>query len=122
MKLWVAGFRMKWNLIAYLQDWVKLEGSKLVWLDTTDNLFTECQFPVLNAPPGRLVALYGQKGLEAQWREECVLNLLRAQNWPAAVAAWKQISTNGAPPLSLRKSFVMSIAVAAADDVYEGLV
>ena len=68
MKLWVAGFRMKWNLIAYLQDWVKLEGSKLVWLDTTDNLFTECQFPVLNAPPGRLVALYGQKGLEAQWR------------------------------------------------------
>jgi WD40 repeat protein len=120
--LWSGEFGRQWNLAAYLQSRVKLDGSELAWLNPGYKDFVERQLPILNVPKASLMDLYSQKLPELQCLTNCLNVLLRGQNWPAAIQVWREVTNNCPPPLPLRQNYVFNLATTAAEDVAKGVI
>ena len=114
------GFAREWNLAEYVRSgWVRLDGGALRWDATSRNLLQERRFPVINVPPGTLLASYVMPETKSGLAERLVA-LFRARSVASAVAVWRAKAAEVGPDARERETFLAAACALAATDLEEG--
>ena len=116
VKLWEAPSLSDMDLAEYLRSrWIRLAGSEVVW-EPNDDLFRDRSFDVVNLRETTLLSIERNGLSGSQKLREQLSLLLRAGNFPEAIAIWKAAPAESADSPSLRL-LLAHFAASAADDL-----
>jgi hypothetical protein len=117
VKLWEASSTPGIDFAEYLHSrWVRFVGSEVVW-EPNDNLFRDRSFEVVKLRATTLPSIERSGLSRSQKLQKQLSLLLRAGNFPEAIAIWKAApaeSTN----LSNRKILLAALSASAAADLF----
>jgi hypothetical protein len=116
VKLWEAPSISEIDLAEYLHShWIRLVGSEVVW-ETNDNLLRDRPFDVVHLRSRTLLGVEHNGLVGSQKLPEELFLLLRAGNYPEAIAIWKATSAEAADSLA-RRRLLAALSASAADDL-----
>jgi len=116
VKLWEASSTPGIDFAEYLHSrWVRFVGSEVVW-EPNDNLFRDRSFEVVKLRATTLPSIECSGLSGSQKLREQLSLLLRAGNFPEAIAIWKAASAESTN-LSNRKILLAALSASAADDL-----
>jgi hypothetical protein len=104
-------------LAEYLRSrWIRLVGSEIAWA-VNENLLRDRSFDVVNLRGKTLLGVERDGSVGTQKLAEELYLLLRAGNFPEAIAIWKANSTEAADS-PIRKMLLATLSASAADDLF----
>src|SRR5271165_4292311 len=117
VKLWEAPSTFEIDLAEYLRSrWIRFAGSEVAW-ESNDNLLRDRSFDVVNLRGTTLLGIERSGSVGSQKLTEELSLLLRAGNFPEAIAIWKATSTEAAV-LPIRRMLLAALSASAADDLF----
>ena len=101
----------------YLRSrWIRLVGSEMVW-EVNDNLLRDRSFDVVNLRGTTLLGIERSGSVGSQKLSEELSLLLRAGNFPEAIAIWNATSAEAADS-PIRRMLLAALSASAADDLF----
>jgi tetratricopeptide (TPR) repeat protein len=117
VKLWDGPGTSEIDLAEYLRSrWIRLAGSEIFW-GANENLFRDRSFDIVDLRGTTILAVERSGSVGSQKLLEEVFLLLRAGNFPEAIAIWKATSTEAADS-PIRRMLLANLSTSAADDLF----
>jgi len=117
VKLWEGSGTSEIDLAQYLRSrWIRLAGSEIV-REGNENLFRDQSFDVVNLRGTTLLDIERNGSVDSEKLPEELFLLLRADNFPEAIAIWKATSADAAGS-PIRRMLLVALLASAADDLF----
>jgi hypothetical protein len=114
VKLWEGSGTFEIDLAEYLRSrWMRLVGSEAVW-EVNDHLLRDRSFEVVNLRGATLLGIKRSGLSDSRKLREQLLLLLRAGNFPEAIAIWNATSAEAADS-PIREMLLAALSASAAD-------